>query len=228
MRHSLLKTVTSTSNYFHQEVYPPLGGATAHSTDEIVPYVQNCSVAGCWSLFSSHLFPLLCPRLPGISPTFTILPATKTCNNSNRHRQPNRYFSESLAKTHNPTDSDKSLAKLGGQTVVIVCIGLCFVMLVISPVCYNGFPCHLNIFVKKGQIHFQALTLQIPLLQLYGIWAVLRQITLSVCERVCEWASRACFIQVLNKSACQEAVALSKACCIQNKDLRRLVSSPAS
>lgn len=82
-------------------------------------------------------------------------PQQKTCNSSNRRRQPNKYLSERLAKTHNPTDGNKSLAKLHGQIVMIVCIGLRFVMPVISPVCYNGIPCHFNSFVKKGQIHLR-------------------------------------------------------------------------
>lgn len=60
-----------------------------------------------------------------------------------------------IAKTHNPTDSNKSFAKLHGQTVMIVCIGLRFVIPIISPVCYNGIPCHLDTFVKKGQIHLR-------------------------------------------------------------------------
>lgn len=89
-------------------------------------YVWKCSAAGCWSLFSSDLFSLLCPRLPGISPTFTISSATKTCNNSNRRRLPNKYFSEGLAKTHNPTDDNKSWAKLRVEMVMIVCVGLRF------------------------------------------------------------------------------------------------------
>lgn len=67
----------------------------------------------------------------------------KTCNNSNRRRQPNKYLSERLAKTHNPSDGNKSLAKLRAQIAMIVCIGLRFVMPVISPVCYDGIPCHL-------------------------------------------------------------------------------------
>lgn len=89
-------------------------------------YVWKCSVAGCWGLFSSDLFSLLCPRLPGISPTFTISSAKKTCNNSNRRRLPNKYFSERLAKTHKPTDDNKSWAKLHVQMVMIVCVGLHF------------------------------------------------------------------------------------------------------
>lgn len=86
------------------------------------------------------------------SPTFTISSATKTCNNSNRHRQPNKHFGERLTKAHNPTDSNNSFAKLHGQIVMTVCIGLHFVIPIIPPVCYNGIPCHLNTFVKKEQI----------------------------------------------------------------------------
>ena len=53
---------------------------------------------------------------------------------------------------------------------MIVCIGLRFVMPVISPVCYNGIPRmpFEHFFVKKGTNTSEALALQIPLLQLYG------------------------------------------------------------
>ena len=73
------------------------------------------AAAASLSLFSNHLFSLLCPRLPGISPTFTISSTTKTCNNSNRHRQANKYFMERFVKAHNPRGSDKSFAKLHSQ-----------------------------------------------------------------------------------------------------------------
>lgn len=155
------------------EAFLPDMDLLARSSDEIISYVWKHSVSGCLSLFSNHLFSLLCLRLPGISPTFTILSATKTCNNSNRRRKPNKYLSEQLAKTHNPTYSDKSFAKLSGQIVMIVCIGLYFVIPIISPVCYNGIPSQLNTFVKKGSTNrtntFKALALQIPHLQLCGI-----------------------------------------------------------
>lgn len=148
----------------------------------------SAAVAGCWSLFSSHLFSLLCPRLPGISPTFTISSATKTCNNSDRRRQPNKYFSERLAKTHNPTDSDKGLAKLRGQIVRIVCIGLRFVMPVISPVCYNGIPCHLKTFVKKGQIHSSHSRRKHHVCNCMGYESCCVKL-LSLSARVCLWMS---------------------------------------
>lgn len=125
----------------------------AHSTSKIAPCVCRSSTAGCWSLFSSHLFSLLCPRLPGLSPAFTISSSTKTCNNGNRHRQPNKHFGERLTKAHNPTDSNNSFAKKRhGQIVTTVCIGLHFVIPIIPPVCYNSIPCHLNTFVKKRKI----------------------------------------------------------------------------
>jgi len=62
-----------------------------------------------------------CPRLPGRGPTFTISSPTKTCNDSNRRGQPNKYSGEELARTPRPADSDNSSAKL--RVVMIACIG---------------------------------------------------------------------------------------------------------
>lgn len=199
----------------------------ARSTDEIISFVWKHSVSGCLSLFSSHLFALLCPRLPGISPTFTISSATKTCNNSNRRRKPNKYFSERLAKTHNPTDSNKSFAKLCGQIVMIVCIGLCFVIPIISPVCYNGISCHLNTFVKKGavtgQIHSRHSHCK------YHIYNCMRYESccvklLSLC--VCLWMSIKGLlysnIKQVNLSRCCKHYGFMQACCIPKIDPKNI------
>lgn len=79
-----------------------------------------------WRLCSSKLFSLLWPELPGIRPIFTFSSSTKTCNNSNRSRLPNKHSSEGLPKCINPTDDNKSWAKCCIQIVTFVCGGIWF------------------------------------------------------------------------------------------------------
>lgn len=78
-----------------------------------------------------------------------------------------------------------------------------FVIPVISPVCYNGIPCHLSTFVKKGQTHLRHSHRNY---HIYNCTKYELRCVKLLC--VCECASRAYFIQVLNKSTCPEAATL--------------------
>lgn len=123
-----------------------------HSTNEIVscvPVQYGRMLRPFFQVICSHSS---VPDCLDSVPLSLSHPQQKTCNNSNRHSQPNKHFGERLMKAHNSTDSNNRFAKLHGQIVMTVCIGLHFVIPIIPPVCHNGIPCHLNTCVKKGLI----------------------------------------------------------------------------
>lgn len=119
-----------------------------------------CGSVRCCGTPLKPLLPVNCSHAVPLSPSRPRQNKTYNNRETDAGSQTNT-SARGSPQTHNPTDGNKSLAKLGVQIAMIVCIGLLFfrffVMPVIPPVCYNGVPCHLNTFVKKGQIHTEAL-----------------------------------------------------------------------
>lgn len=96
----------------------------------------------------------------------------------------------------------KGFAKL--QTAMIVDIGFPVVTPIIPPVSNTAVVviCHLDTFVKKGQWYRRRC--KYCLLHIYTwMWYESCCVKwLSVCERVCQWASGVYFMQVFNKTNC--------------------------